>query len=112
LEIECSSDGESSMADTSSADNSVPKVVSCDHSILKLHRFWPIVSDLNNLFTHERIALSFLNDGTLIDLWLEFIMSFQAMNMNMKLTEADDDNLSYKAAYLSELEICASQMWT
>lgn len=90
----------------------VPRVVCCEHSILRLHRFWPIVSDLNNLFTHERIALSFLGDDTLIDFWLEFIMSFQAMNLNKKLADVDDDNLNYKAAYLSELEISASQMWT
>ena len=90
----------------------LPRVVSCDHLILRYHRFWPIVSDLNNLFTHERIALSFLEDDTLIDLWLEFIMSFQAMNLNRKFNEVDQDSVSYKAAYLSELEICASQMWT
>ena len=112
LEIEYSPDGEPMSDNNNIPDDSVPRVVSCDHSILRLHRFWPIVSDLNNLFTHERIALSFLNDNTLVDLWLEFIMSFQSMNMNKKLTEADDDNLNYKAAYLSELEICASQMWT
>lgn len=39
-------------------------------------------------------------------------MSFQAMNLNKKLADVDDDNLNYKAAYLSELEISASQMWT
>lgn len=51
--------------------HTVPLVVSCDHNILRLHRFWPIISDLNNLFTHERIALSFLKDNNLIDLYLE-----------------------------------------
>lgn len=51
--------------------HTVPLVVSCDHNILRLHRFWPIISDLNNLFTHERIALSFLRDNSLIDLYLE-----------------------------------------
>ncbi|KAI2809956.1 E3 ubiquitin-protein ligase ubr3 [Blomia tropicalis] len=93
-------------------ESSFPRVVNCDHSILRLHRFWPIVSDLNNLFTHERVALFFLADDMLIDLWLEFIMSFQAMNLNRKMTVVDDENANYKSAYLSELEICASQMWT
>lgn len=36
------------------------------------------------------------------------------MNLNRKLSEAEDDNdnQNYKASYLSELEICSSQMWT
>lgn len=56
---------------SSPVNHTVPLVVSCDHNILRLHRFWPIISDLNNLFTHERIALSFLRDNSLIDLYLE-----------------------------------------
>ncbi|KAH9404569.1 E3 ubiquitin-protein ligase ubr3, partial [Tyrophagus putrescentiae] len=103
---------DSATPSAASAKRSVPLVVSCDHSILRLHRFWPIISDLNNLFTHERIALSFLRDNSLIDLYLEFISSFQAMNLNRKLSEAEDDNQYYKASYLSELEICSAQMWT
>lgn len=34
------------------------------------------------------------------------------MNLNRKLSEAEDDNQYYKASYLSELEICSAQMWT
>lgn len=90
----------------------VHHVVSCDHPILRYHRFWPLNSDLNNLFTHKQIAHMFLNDNDLIDVWLEFIMAFQAMNMNLKSTKADDTNQNYKRSFSAEVEIASSQMWT
>lgn len=58
LEIEgpSNSKGEA-MGENLPTTETVPRVVCCEHSILRLHRFWPIVSDLNNLFSHSRIAL-------------------------------------------------------
>lgn len=90
----------------------VHRVVRCDHPILRYHRFWPLNSDLNNLFTHKRIAHMFLKDNDLIDVWLEFIMAFQTMNLNLKSTKADDTNQNYKSSFPAEVEIASSQMWT
>ncbi|OTF78885.1 E3 ubiquitin-protein ligase UBR3-like protein, partial [Euroglyphus maynei] len=90
----------------------VHHVVSCDHPILRYHRFWPMNSDLNNLFTHKQIAHMFLNENDLIDVWLEFIMAFQAMNLNLKSTKADDTNQNYKRSFSAEVELASSQMWT
>lgn len=87
-------------------------VVECDQAILRFHRYWPIVSDLNNLFTHQEIVLLFLEDSTLVEMWLEFVMNFQTMNPNTFQTTARDENYQFKAAFLAEFEICSTQMWT
>lgn len=87
-------------------------VVQCDHPILRYHRYWPIVSDLNNLFTHQEIVLLFLKDSTLVGMWLEFVMNFQTMNTNVFQTTVRDESYQFKAAFLAEFEICSTQMWT
>lgn len=89
-------------------------VVRCDHYIMRKHSYWPLVSDLNNILTHAPVALMFMSDQSLVEMWLEFISNFQGMNLNIR--EFDEhveyENESYYAAFSAELEICATPVWT
>ena len=52
-------------------------VVDCTHPILKDHSYWPIVSDIINVFTHHDIAIYFLKDRRLIYFWSTIVSFFQ-----------------------------------
>lgn len=44
---------------------------------MKEHCYWPLVSDFNNVLSHERVALVFLKDDNLIDMWFTFLSMLQ-----------------------------------
>lgn len=44
---------------------------------MKEHCYWPLVSDFNNVLSHERVALVFLQDDNLIDMWFQFLSMLQ-----------------------------------
>jgi hypothetical protein len=44
---------------------------------MKEHCYWPLVSDFNNVLSHERVALVFLKDDNLIDMWFQFLSMLQ-----------------------------------
>jgi len=46
--------------------------------------YWLVISDLVNLLSHRAVAIKFLNDFDLVDLWLELISYFQGMNLNVR----------------------------
>ena len=90
------------------------RVVRCDHYVMKKHSYWPLVSDLNNILTHQQVAIMFIRSRELFELWLNFIINFQAMNINPREfhKHVEFENDSYYASFSSELEICATPMWT
>lgn len=90
------------------------RVVRCDHYVMKRHSYWPLVSDLNNILTHQQVAIMFIQNRELFELWLDFIINFQAMNINHREfhKHVEFENDSYYASFSSELEICATPMWT
>jgi hypothetical protein len=90
------------------------RVVRCDHYVMKRHSYWPLVSDLNNILTHQQVAIMFIQSRELFELWLDFIINFQAMNINHREfhKHVEFENDSYYASFSSELEICATPMWT
>ena len=96
------------------ADRNQHKVVKCDHHVMKKHFYWPLVSDLNNILTHRRVALMFIRNRELFELWLGFVLDFQGMNLNIRelLMHVEFENDSYYASFSSELEICATSLWT
>ncbi|KAH3873559.1 hypothetical protein DPMN_036879 [Dreissena polymorpha] len=53
------------------------QVVDCSHESMKDHCYWPIISDLINLLSHEDIAYKFLSDMKLVTMWLDFLSYFQ-----------------------------------
>lgn len=46
---------------------------------MKEHCYWPLVSDFNNVLSHKSVALVFLRDDALIDMWFQFLSMLQGM---------------------------------
>lgn len=46
---------------------------------MKEHCYWPLVSDLNNVLSHQPIALKFMTDEHLPEMWFSFILMFQGI---------------------------------
>ncbi|XP_019758460.2 E3 ubiquitin-protein ligase Ubr3 isoform X2 [Dendroctonus ponderosae] len=88
-------------------------VVDCTTSVMKDHCYWPLVSDLNNVLSHRPIALKFMSDDTLLEMWFSFLSMYQGMNLNQKLVgpHVEFEPNSYYAAFSAELEASAYPMW-
>ncbi|XP_054716089.1 E3 ubiquitin-protein ligase ubr3-like [Uloborus diversus] len=88
-------------------------VVDCSHRIMKDHCYWPLVSDLNNVLTHEAVAFEFLSDHDLLLRWFCFLTKFQSMNLNQRelKTHVEFESNTYYAAFSAELEASATPMW-
>lgn len=89
-------------------------VIDCAKKVMKEHCYWPLVSDFNNVLSHERVALVFLKDDNLIDMWFQFLSMLQGMNVNIRETSShvDFEPSSYYAAFSCELEASAYPMWS
>lgn len=89
-------------------------VINCEHPIMKNHVFWPVVSDLTNLLVHTPIALMFMDSTELLDLWLQFMMHFQGMDVNTRemVNHVEFEGDTYHSAFAAEIEICATPLWT
>jgi len=81
---------------------------------MKDHCYWPLVSDFNNVLSHESVALVFLRDDNLIDMWFQFLQMLQGMNVNVRETAShvEFEPNSYYAAFSCELEASAYPMWS
>ncbi|XP_070388387.1 E3 ubiquitin-protein ligase ubr3 isoform X2 [Dermacentor albipictus] len=88
-------------------------VVNCGHRIAKDHCYWPLVSDLNNILTHRPVAMEFLADTRLLDMWFSLLSMFQGMNVNQReLTQhVEFEPNTYYAAFSAELEASATPLW-
>lgn len=88
-------------------------VLNCGHRIAKDHCYWPLVSDLNNILTHRPVAMEFLNDARLLDMWFSLLSMFQGMNVNQReLTQhIEFEPNTYYAAFSAELEASATPLW-
>lgn len=89
-------------------------VIDCAKRVMKEHCYWPLVSDFNNVLSHESVALVFLRDDKLVEMWFEFLSMLQGMNVNVRETGAhvDYEPSSYYAAFSCELEASAYPMWS
>ncbi|XP_013419454.1 E3 ubiquitin-protein ligase UBR3-like [Lingula anatina] len=101
-------------SDMQDAENNFHVVADCGQEIMKDHCYWPIISDLINVLSHQSIAHIFMDNKSLIELWMELISHFQGMNLNQReLTQhVEYEPGTYYAAFSAELEICASPMWS
>lgn len=88
-------------------------VVDCARQVMKEHCYWPIVSDLNNVLSHKPVALKFLSDDALLEMWFDFLSMFQGMNVNQREMGAhvEFEPTTYYAAFSAELEASAYPMW-
>jgi E3 ubiquitin-protein ligase UBR3 len=44
---------------------------------MKEHCYWPLVSDLNNVLSHRPVAVKFMSDDNLLEMWFAFLSMFQ-----------------------------------
>jgi E3 ubiquitin-protein ligase UBR3 len=88
-------------------------VVDCSKRVMKEHCYWPLVSDLNNVLSHRPVALKFMSDDMLIEMWFGFLSMFQGMNINQRETKehVKFEPNTYFAAFSAELEASAYPMW-
>ncbi|XP_055005615.1 E3 ubiquitin-protein ligase ubr3 isoform X1 [Boleophthalmus pectinirostris] len=88
-------------------------VVNCSEALLKNNTYWPLVSDFINILSHQSVAKKFLEDHSLLMLWMSFVSFFQGMNLNKReLNEhVEFESQTYYAAFAAELEACAQPMW-
>ncbi len=88
-------------------------VVDPDHTIMQENLYWLVISDLVNLLSHKAVAIKFINDPNLVELWLNLISCFQGMNLNVRTF---GDHVQHEPTYFSsfsaELEFCSSVMWS
>ncbi|KAI8436462.1 hypothetical protein MSG28_010033 [Choristoneura fumiferana] len=95
-------------------DKNTHRVIDCTKRVMKEHCYWPLVSDFNNVLSHKSVALVFLQDDALVDMWFEFLSMLQGMNVNLRETEGhiEFEPSSYYAAFSCELEAAAYPMWS
>ncbi|CAH2096555.1 unnamed protein product [Euphydryas editha] len=89
-------------------------VIDCTKRVMKEHCYWPLVSDFNNVLSHKSVALLFLQDDALVDMWFEFLSMLQGMNVNVRETggHIEFEPSSYYSAFSCELEAAAYPMWS
>ncbi|XP_052462856.1 E3 ubiquitin-protein ligase ubr3 isoform X2 [Carassius gibelio] len=94
-------------------ENNRHVVVNCGEALLKNNTYWPLVSDFINILSHQSVAKRFLEDHSLLLLWMSFVSFFQGMNLNKReLSEhVEFESQTYYAAFAAELEACAQPMW-
>uniref|UniRef100_A0A9J8CCB2 E3 ubiquitin-protein ligase n=1 Tax=Cyprinus carpio carpio TaxID=630221 RepID=A0A9J8CCB2_CYPCA len=94
-------------------ENNHHVVVNCGEALLKNNTYWPLVSDFINILSHQSVAKRFLEDQSLLRLWMSFVSFFQGMNLNKReLNEhVEFESQTYYAAFAAELEACAQPMW-
>uniref|UniRef100_A0A3Q3LCK0 E3 ubiquitin-protein ligase n=1 Tax=Mastacembelus armatus TaxID=205130 RepID=A0A3Q3LCK0_9TELE len=94
-------------------ENNRHVVVNCSEALLKNNTYWPLVSDFINILSHQSVAKKFLEDHSLVMLWMSFVSFFQGMNLNKReLNEhVEFESQTYYAAFAAELEACAQPMW-
>ncbi|XP_053987373.1 E3 ubiquitin-protein ligase Ubr3 [Hylaeus volcanicus] len=95
------------------ADKNFHFVVDCGRQVMKEHCYWPLVSDLNNVLSHKPVAVRFMSDNTLLEMWFEFLSMFQGMNVNQRelRQHIEFEPNTYYAAFSAELEASAYPMW-
>ncbi|CAH1116050.1 unnamed protein product [Phaedon cochleariae] len=88
-------------------------VVDCGKPVMKDHCYWPLVSDLNNVLSHKPVALKFMADDGLLEMWFAFLAMFQGMNVNQReqTQHIEFEPNTYYAAFSAELEASAYPMW-
>ncbi|GLV32959.1 Ubr3 ubiquitin ligase [Carabus blaptoides fortunei] len=94
-------------------DKNFHYVVNCAERVMKDHCYWPLVSDLNNVLSHRPVAVKFMSDDSLLEMWFAFLSMFQGMNVNQREMNqhVEFEPNTYYAAFSAELEASAYPMW-
>ncbi|VVC34687.1 Zinc finger, UBR-type,Zinc finger, RING/FYVE/PHD-type,Zinc finger, RING-type [Cinara cedri] len=87
--------------------NNTHYVVEWSDNVLREHRFWPLTNDLNLMLNCEKIAIKFIHDDHLLNLWFSYLSRFQGMNVNVKEL---NDHVEYERtkfnAFSIEFKVC------
>lgn len=70
-------------------DKNFHYVVDCGRQVMKEHCYWPLVSDLNNVLSHRPVAVRFMSDNTLLEMWFDFLSMFQGIYTQMMFSHLD-----------------------
>lgn len=102
------------LSDKHDDDRNPHYVIDCEAKAMREHCYWPLVSDFNNVLSHESVALVFLRDDDLVHMWFEVLSMLQGMNVNVRAVGAhvEREPSSYYAAFSCELEASAYPMWS
>lgn len=102
------------LTDKHDDDRNPHHVIDCEAKAMREHCYWPLVSDFNNVLSHESVALVFLRDDDLVHMWFEVLSMLQGMNVNVRAVGAhvEREPSSYYAAFSCELEASAYPMWS
>lgn len=77
-------------------ENNRHVVVNCSEALLKNNTYWPLVSDFINILSHQSVAKKFLEDHSLLMLWMTFVSFFQGKlkyaKMLKELSRLSDGN--------------------
>lgn len=71
--------------DITDPDKNFHYVVDCAHNVMREHCYWPLVSDLNNVLSHRPVAVKFMSDDNLLEMWFAFLSMFQGENVALYL---------------------------
>lgn len=52
---------------------------------MKDHCYWPLVSDLNNVLSHRPVAVKFMSDDSLLEMWFAFLQMFQGKKYKISI---------------------------
>lgn len=61
------------------------QVLNCSNEIIKDHCFWPLISDLVNIISHKPVAMMFMEDSILLDVWFELISFLQGESSKFRI---------------------------
>lgn len=68
-------------SDVTDPDKNFHYVVDCARNVMREHCYWPLVSDLNNVLSHRPVAVKFMSDDNLLEMWFAFLSMFQGENI-------------------------------
>lgn len=66
-------------------------MVDCGRQVMKEHCYWPLVSDLNNVLSHKAVALKFMSDDSLLEMWFAFLSMFQGEGPSSLIGDVVDE---------------------
>lgn len=59
--------------------NNTHYVVEWSDNALAEHRYWPLTNDLNLMLNCGKIAIKFIHDDHLLNLWFSYLSRFQGI---------------------------------
>ncbi|VDK82054.1 unnamed protein product [Dibothriocephalus latus] len=88
-------------------------VVNCDGPLMQSNTFWPLTSDLNNLFSHKSITDILIEDRKFLVLWTDILKNMQFMNC-FSLKEGSHieyETMAFFHGLTMEIEVGVTSMW-